>query len=56
MSKEREYERLTTESYFKSQTQHRILESAITISLLNTPSFEKHFRDILMGKYFLHNE
>ena len=55
-SAKREYERLRTESCFKSQTQNRVTESAITISLLSTRSFKTHFRDILMEKHLLDND
>ena len=55
-SVKREYERLRTESCFKSQTQNSITESAITISLLNTRSFKTHFRDILMEKHLLDSD
>ena len=55
-SAKREYERLRTESCFKLQTQNRVTESAITISLLNTRSFKIHFRDILMEKHLLDND
>ena len=51
--REREYERLRTESCFKSQTQNRVTESAITISLLHTCSFKTDFRYILMEKHLL---
>ena len=50
------YGRLRTESFFKSQTQNRVIESAITISLLNTRSFKTQFRDILMEKHLLGND
>ena len=55
-SAKREYERLRTESCFKSQTQNRVTESVITISLLNTRSFKIHFRNILMGKHLLDSD
>ena len=55
-SAKREYERFRTESCFKSKTQHRVTESAITISLLNTRSFKIHFRDILMEKHLVDND
>ena len=55
-SSKREYERLRTESCFKSKTQNRVTESAITISLLNIRSFKTHFRDPLMEKYLLDND
>ena len=55
-SAKREYERLRTESCFKSQTQNRVTESTITISLLNTRSFKTHFRDTLMEKHLLDND
>ena len=51
--REREYERLRTESCFKSKTQHRATESVITISLVNTRSFKIHFRDNFMEKHFI---
>ena len=54
-SEKREYERLRTESCFKSQTQNRVTESAITISLLNTRSFKTHIKNILMEKHLLDN-
>ena len=47
---------MRTESCFKSKTQHRVTESAITISLVNTRSFKIHFRDILMEKHLLDND
>ena len=47
---------MRTESCFKSKTQHRVTESVITISLVNTHSFKIHFRDILMEKHLLDND
>ena len=55
-SAKREYERLKTDSCFKSQSQNRVTESAIIISLLSTRSFKTHFRDILMEKHLLDND
>ena len=55
-SAKREYERLRTESCFKSQTQNKATESAITISLLNTRSFKTSFRGILLEKHLLDND
>ena len=51
MNQKKKYERLKTESCFKSQTQNRVTESAITISLLNTRSFKTHIKIILMEKH-----
>ena len=47
---------MKAESCFKSQTQNRVTESTITISLLNTRSFKTHFRDTLMEKHLLDND
>ena len=47
---------MRTESCFKSQTQNRVTESAITISLLNTRSFKTHFKNILMEKHLLDSD
>ena len=56
VSARKEYERLRTESRFKSQPQMGVTESSITTSLLNTRSLKKHFMDIVMNKHLLDDD
>ena len=55
-SAKRDYERLRTESCFKSKTQNRVTKSVIKISLLNTLSCKTHCRVILLEKRLLDND
>ena len=50
------YERLKTESLFKSQPQMGVAKSSVTISLLNTRSLKKHFIDNVIDKHLLDND